>query len=158
MHGSYVLVKHFVSLELYNVCLRTTVLIMKHFLHLLGHKWHLPLKVRPSALFWVFFLTHYPFGGFICFSTFSLVSSISAVVKRSVAIWNASSLWKNVRHNFQSFFPMKINSEPDTATVRGFHLIIFLYKQYQIWLKHDLPCSWCLTTLELQCPDVLFSN
>lgn len=27
------------------------------------------------------------------------------------------SLWKNVRHNFQSFFAMRINSEPGTATV-----------------------------------------
>lgn len=89
------------------------------------------------------FLTHYPFGDFICFPAFSLVSSISAVVKRSVAIWSASSLWKNVRHDFQSLFSMRINSDPDTATACGFHLMIFLYKQqYQIRLKHDLPWGW----------------
>lgn len=83
MHMSYFLVKHFVSLELYNVCLRTTGF---------GHETFPPFTWAQVTLTFVgqasysvleVFFTHYPLGDFICFPPFSLVSSISAVEKVS---------------------------------------------------------------------------
>lgn len=59
-------------------------------------------------------------------------------MKRSAAIWSTFSLWKNVRHNFQSFFSTRINSEPGTAATCGFHLNDFSVQT----LTSNLAKTW----------------